>query len=101
MYMFNLQHHRTGQPSLLQCKLDCSCGCAQLSVVAVWSLTCCMTQAQQSEEEEEDEDGHESEEEEEEEEEQAEERKQYHLRERRPIQQATLYQPSFGNRGSK
>ena len=55
-------------------------------------------QAQQSEE---DEEAEQASEEEDEEQEQAEERKQYHLRERRPIQQAALYQPSFGNRDSK
>lgn len=62
-------------------------------------IRCHMLQAQQSEEE----DGAEqaSEEEEDEEQAQAEERKQYHLRERRPIQQTSLYQPSFGNRDSK
>lgn len=56
---------------------------------------------QGEEEEMEQEQSEENDEEEEEEEEQAEERKQYHLRERRPIQQASLYQPSFGNRDSK
>ena len=59
-----------------------------------------LVQAGQSGEEEEAESG-EEEEEEEEEEEQAEERKQYHLRERRPIQQGSLYNPSFGNRDAK
>ena len=49
-----------------------------------------------SEEEEEDE---QEEEEEEEEEEQV--RKKYELRERRPIQQAKLYQPSFGGQGTR
>lgn len=57
-----------------------------------------MLQAQQSEEEDE---AEQASEEEDEEQEQAEERKQYHLRERRPIQQTSLYQPSFGNRDSK
>lgn len=42
------------------------------------------------------------EEEEEEEEEEAEQvRKKYELRERRPIQQANLYQPSFGGQGTR
>lgn len=42
-----------------------------------------------------------SEEEQAEEEEEQEERKRYQLRERRPIQQANLYQPSFGGQGTR
>ena len=57
-------------------------------------------QARQSDEEEES--GEDQAEEEEEEEEEAEQgRKKYQLRERRPIQQANLYQPSFGGQGTR
>ena len=57
-------------------------------------------QARQSDEEEDS--GEDQAEEEEEEQEEAEQgRKKYQLRERRPIQQANLYQPSFGGQGTR
>lgn len=58
-------------------------------------------QVRQSDEEDDSQEEEEKEEQEEEEEEEEQVRKKYELRERRPIQQAKLYQPSFGGQGTR
>ena len=79
--------------------------CTCLAVMQRRSQPFPAMQAAQSDEEEDNDQAEEEEQEEEDEEEEEEEveqvRKKYLLRERRPTQQANLYQPSFGGRGTR